>query len=246
MTGHRVTAGLSLLCALVFCAFAAPSAQAVPSGTAYFECGSGLGALDFSDSHCKTKVAPGTGTFGHKLIAAGSTEVELTNTEGAVFKGTVGGVAAELTATTFTSEATTVENTTVGEAMTGKGVGSGKYTGVVVVKPEKCSVTGGEIKQLSTTSTTEQSGAEMWVQFAPKAPGTTFAEFEMSGAECALKGQKLKVTGTAKGLPEGATLKFTTASTSGLKLAGNVASLTTTLTTRMKAAGNPVALTTTP
>ena len=90
MIGRRATVGLSLLCALAFCAFAAQSASAAKAvNTTAFTCVEGA-TKDFSDAHCDTKVTAGTGQYGHVVIPQGTTtEVvgENTTTGGAIVSG---------------------------------------------------------------------------------------------------------------------------------------------------------------
>jgi hypothetical protein len=83
MMGRKAVVGLSLLSALLFCAFAAQSASAAVStskNTTAFTCVTTGGTTnkDFKDEHCDEKVTPGTGSFEHKLIV-GSTEISGTN-----------------------------------------------------------------------------------------------------------------------------------------------------------------------
>jgi hypothetical protein len=69
MSGRKAIVGLSLLCALVFCAFGAATASAAGGSTA-FTCVKGAASADFEDEHCdKGKVGGG---FGHVEIAPGS------------------------------------------------------------------------------------------------------------------------------------------------------------------------------
>jgi hypothetical protein len=265
MTGRRVTVGLSLLCALAFCALAAPSAMAAKSGTAYYTCVIG-GTEDFEDEHCTEEVAEGD--WGHELIPPVTTEVTLTNIKTGTEKvktilvGEAGGSLFELEAESFMGEKTTIENSAGEENMVGTGEGEGTYTGVKVLKPsKKCGIAGGTVKQLPTTSAT--TGME--VEFKPKT-GTVFAEFEFTEPEksCALKGVKVKVEGSATGIPKGGTLQFTKASTEatkevcegkkagvGLCAAKKPAFFTTELTVKMNKEkpedpdGNAIVLTTT-
>jgi hypothetical protein len=89
MIGRRSAVGLSLLSALLFCAFAAQSAFAQKVGvkevvkstnTTAFTCVKGGGSLDFKDAHCDEKVEAKKGEFGHVAIANGTqTKLEVTN-----------------------------------------------------------------------------------------------------------------------------------------------------------------------
>jgi hypothetical protein len=83
MIGRRAVVGLSLLSALLFCAFAAQSASAAlktSTNTTGFTCVKGVTEKgDFKDEHCdETNV--GKGAFKHELIPLNTTtEVEFSN-----------------------------------------------------------------------------------------------------------------------------------------------------------------------
>jgi hypothetical protein len=64
MYGRRAVVGLSLLCALVFCAFAAPSAQAL-KGTTITTCKQVGSGATFQDEHC-TKQTMGAAQDGSR------------------------------------------------------------------------------------------------------------------------------------------------------------------------------------
>jgi hypothetical protein len=112
MIGRRAIAGLSLLSALLFCAFAAQSALATetkPANTTAFTCVSSGGSTnkDFKDAHCDEQVEPGKGSFEHKAIANGShTLIAATNVEPAVLKAKTPGGAATITCTTVKNNET--------------------------------------------------------------------------------------------------------------------------------------------
>lgn len=100
MVKHRAAIGLSLLSALVFCAFAAQSASAaVAKNTTAFTCiPEPNGKGDFEDAHCDKTHPKKEGKFTHSLITNAKTLVdssnqkvtnETKNSEPAVFKGTV-------------------------------------------------------------------------------------------------------------------------------------------------------------
>src|SRR5689334_16146452 len=66
---RRSAVGLSLICALVFCALSAQSASAAEGkNTTAFECVKGGGAKDFSDAHCDNNVGAGKGEYGHVVL----------------------------------------------------------------------------------------------------------------------------------------------------------------------------------
>jgi hypothetical protein len=240
MTGRRITAGLSVLCALVFCAFSVSSASA--TGTTAFTCVPGGGQNDFSDADCASFVGAGNGEFGHvALTPKTSTKVELNSVASTMAKlmGTIGGITTTLTATGFKSKNTTCENTEVESRMVQKCVGEGEYTSVIFSEgPPGCKIVGNTIKLLSTESVTK----EMEVNFKPTS--TTFAEFKFESCTTPGLNVTYKLIGTFNGIPSGANLGFTEASTSGLKFAGQSAFFIATFTAKMES-GNPLSLTTT-
>jgi hypothetical protein len=273
MTGRRAAIGLSLLSALVFCAFAAPNAMAL-KGTTAFTCEPATEGAGFSDEHCQTAVGSGA-KFKHKEIAVGTvTQVTAGNTETGSkliypkLKSTVGGLATELEAGGFTSciNKTSFTNKENGaKQMEAAGENCGEFYNVVVNKPAKCAVAGGTVKlnekgEGKTVVKTVEAKEEMYVEFLPPVASKIYAEFEFvnKGAEeCALKGTKVEVTGTAQanntteeGKLDGPTLKFTTAQTGKtLKLGAQKAEFEGTFTNRMLPtigqAENPIVLTTT-
>jgi hypothetical protein len=236
MTGRRITAGLSVLCALVFCAFSASSASA--AGTTAFECVSGGGLKDFSDADCGTFVGAGNGEYGHVALTPKTlTKVELNGGE-AKLMGTIFGITTTLVATGFKSKASTSENTEENGAMVIKGKVEGEFTGVTVAEgPPGCEVKGKVIENAKMTSTTK----EMEVKFTA-AP--TFGEFVFENCNILALNSRYKIIGTATGIPNGANLGFTEVSTSSLKFAGQAAFLVTTLTEKMEG-GNALSPTTT-
>lgn len=99
MTVRKVTIDLSLLSALVLCAFAAPNAMAI-NGTAAFKCIHTIpSGEEFSDEHCKSPQTGQSGFTEMGLPANTETKITTTNssTEGKVvnpkLKGSVAGVA---------------------------------------------------------------------------------------------------------------------------------------------------------
>ncbi len=266
MIGHRTAIGLSLLGALLICAFAAQSASAafVPAvNTTAFTCVPEGGKKDFKDAHCDEKVADGTGKFGHELIPAGETTVSITNakTEGegantAVLKGVLGGVAAEITATTIGGSGFILNEELPEKSKNHQVTGTvtAEYTGVKVVKPANCTTE--KIVVKSFFKGVEKGGPEantMGLEFTPDPEGTPFAKIPFAGEKCALKGKNLEVTGTAiaTGTPNpkekwsGATTVFTDAMTKEtLKIGEGPAEFSSKTTTTMSGGGNPISLTT--
>ncbi len=259
------TACVSLLSALLICAFAAQSASAaVAVNTTTVTCVKGKGDLDFLDEHCDEKVEKGKGSFGHEAIAGGTkTTVSVTNAgtqngtkEAAptIIKGTVFGVKHEITCQTTSGEGSLTNSEPV--------VKQHKVTGTVTINYTSCTVNkpagfGCEVKQPITLKSNvegvEGLGAgknEMGLEFKPAA-GETFEEITI--ANCVFAGTS-KITGIAigTGTPKptekhgGATYVFTNAMTKEtLKWAGNSVEISGSTTVTMSGGGNPVALTTT-
>ncbi len=234
MNGPRAAVGLSLLCALVFCALAAPSAMAV-KGTTAFTCKPIAKAATFADEHCTEGVDFGEG-FAHeeipvdKILDATATNV---GTEKkaipAKFKTAIAGIAVELEAESFHSCKETSVANLVDEKkqMVIAGDYCGEFTNVVVTKPAgKCTVTGKAVKleegfyegRVVLDKITKEE--EMYFEFRPP-EGEVFAEFKMEGIACPFKNMKFEVNGlVADANPmteefplDGATLNFTTEDT---------------------------------
>jgi hypothetical protein len=267
MIGRRSVAGLSLLCALFFCAFAAQSASA--KGTTAFTCAPNGGAKDFSDAHCDNPVTPGTGSFGHVAITT-ETLVQLTNdktknntTEHTpfVFKVELALAPARITCTHANGEAKLI-NEEVGGVMQTKGQEGGflNLTTCTVQEPLNCTVKEPIVWEMNSITRTNINTNEMGVEFKPPAGSTAFASITYEGASCGLKGKTFKVEGTMiatgrRGSTEavtssGATLEFTNAMTkTTLKTGGKPAELEGTLTLAMtnasKETENAITLTTT-
>jgi len=274
---RRTAVGLSLLCALSVCALAASSAGA-SRGTTAFNCATESSPTDvtigFEDEHC-TKVVFGEGAKQvHEELKPGTkTQLSVTNTNSEKksvnpkFKTTVLGVEVALEAKKFTSckEKSTVENKENGsKQMEAAGEFCGEFTEVTVSKPAGCSVKGGVITlnekgQGKTVVKEPKAGQyEMYVEFSPP-ESKVFTTISLEGGECALKGSKIEVTGSAKAtvtteegcvLVEGPKLQFTTAGTEGtLKAGASKAMFEGTFTARKapegEKEGNPVVLTTT-
>jgi len=276
MTGRRAIIVLLALSALVFCAFAAPNAMAL-KGTTAFTCKPvkkpGPEAKGFTDEHCTKEAGGELVSFIHEEITpALPTGLTVTNNETtttnvtAKFKSELGGMEFELEAPTFKScIGTWLANQ--GVAMFVGGKYCGEFTGVKVTKPAKCSVEKNTVELEKTgfwiteVKVNKEGKEEMWAEFRPPIPEpeeNVFTEFKFEGAECALKGKTVEVTGTARGNPttkatplDGATLKFTTGDTGKtLKVGAAKAEFSGTFTPRMseEAAGeelNPITLTTT-
>jgi hypothetical protein len=242
MTGRRLVAGLSLLCALVFCALMAPSAMAVKGTTAVTckpEPNPGKETLGFSDEHC-TKGAEGTAVkWVHEGITpAVKTQLEVSNSEtGAVFpptklKFTAEKVEVELEAASFASclGHTAVENKDNGEKPMEAIIPEfcGEFTKVVVKKGEGCVVLGEAIglptgagERGSGKSVVVNNGGkeEMYVEFIP-AEKKPFATFTLEKCKVAGLNKTYKLEGsvranvsTNEAQLDGPTLRVTTEQT---------------------------------
>jgi hypothetical protein len=209
MIGRKAIVGLSVLSALLFCAFAAESAFAVAAvNTTAFTCAKGGGDKDFSDAHCDQNVGKEKGEYGHIAIAVGKeTKVELTNakvteetkkSEPAVFKSKVGLTKTELECATLKGEGTFTNVETEGKH-TGTGQASIKFSECTVKQPQKCSVSE-PIVATGTGVPVEKLGAganEMGGEVKGSGAEETFTEVTYTGAECSLKGKTFKIKGSA-------------------------------------------------
>jgi hypothetical protein len=218
MIGRRATVGLSLLCALMFCAIAVQSASAQvgtkSTNTTAVTCVKGAGNSDFSDAHCDKKVPNGTGEYGHLAIANGkTTQIEVTNektknstTEAttSVLKGTVFKVTTEITCKVATTagapKASWIENVESEGKHTVKGTVNILFKTCTVVKPAKCTIA----EPIETVANfvgvegLKPGGNEMGVEFSGENAKGNFASLTFGNdAECSLKNQNFEVSGTA-------------------------------------------------
>jgi len=258
---HRTAVGLSLLCALVFCALAAQSASAAEgTNTTAYECVEGGGAKDFSDAHCDNQVTAGTGKFGHKVLPLSETiNISVTNektknntTESTpvIQKGTVFGLASEIECKSLTGEGTLKNEEPSAGVHRVKGTILAKFNTCTVKKPAIGCKVKQPIEVSSNVEGVEGLGAgknEMGLEFKPT--GEHFAQLKL---ESCFAAGTYNVDGTAiaTGTPTptskftGATSIFTEAMTKEtLKLGGNPASVSSSSTVT-KTGGSPVALTT--
>jgi len=156
MIGRRAVVGLSLLSALLFCAFAAQSASAVPAkNTTLVTCVKAKVAKtgDFDDEHCDKENKEKKGEWTHESIsnAIKNTLLEFTNTKtieggkdvkvNAVFKSKAFGVEAliECEEAQGTGEATNEEPTAKEHRFTIANI-EVKFTKCKVAKPAGCKV----------------------------------------------------------------------------------------------------------
>lgn len=255
MIGRRATVGLSLLCAFAICAFAAPTASAVPAkNTTAFTCVQNGGLKDFQDAHCDQKVIGGGGLFGHVPIPLNqTTEITVSNAQ-------TGGETLESTPTVFkfTFEGKPVEVSC--KNVHGEGtlhnvepqLGEHKVTGTLTIKVTEC-----KVKPMKCTVKepiefkTEFEGVEglgpeentHGIQYRPHVEGGgALVTLAFEGAECFLKEKVIAIKGTmiATGGPapnekhSGATQIFTNEMTKEtLKVGMNPAEHSGALTMRM-------------
>jgi hypothetical protein len=251
--------GLALLSALALCAFAAPSAAQAGTGTTAVTCVAEAEG-PFIDNHCSELAAnPKTeGHFKHATIANGTkTKTHFQSTLASItFSGTIALLKVKVTCTGMTGTGF-LENS---EPTPGNHTVSGSeidltYTGcdLMLGKTEiTCSLVGAEIvfSELKAMDVENAHGFAMGIKFEPKKAGV-FGVFT-TGPDCPnIPNQKFEFTGSMLGVPHGATLEFTEASTKPtLTLAGNAASLVDTDTIRMlnefNEPENPISFTTTP
>jgi hypothetical protein len=265
MIDLKATVTLSLLCTLLFCAFAAPNAVAL-KGTTAFECKAVAVGAEFEDEHCGIKAAGGGKGWKHEVINAGQTLLTASNNETGAkvlrpgISGTIEKQAFLIEASAFKTCANKafLENKENGvKQMEAAGETCGEFTGVEVFEPAKCTIKGGTIKLNEKTKgkTVVKENAEkkqeMFIEFTPPV-GKPFASFTFEGETCGLKGVTAEVTGSAKAnvttsetLLNGPTLIFTNQKT--LKVGGNEAVFNGTFTVRMQPGAEepPVVLTTT-
>ena len=247
MFGRRAAVGLSLLCALVSCAFAAPRASA--KGTTAFTCVEKAGEEGFLDEHCDTASSGASVKFVHKEIKPGvltaiavSNEKTSEETKGStpvVLRWSLGLTQIEIVCSKVSGTGT-IEDKEVEKTMQAVGTLQIEYTGCTVSKPNKCKVKE-PIVQNSNFTTYEAAEAEMGVEVSPKEKGI-FLSLTLENNEkeqCALK-QTYPFSGNAQGTPggsangPGATLAFTEGMGS-LSVGVNPATLISTSTLQTKA-----------
>jgi hypothetical protein len=260
MIGRRAVIGLSLLSALVFCAFAASSS---PAAITAYTCVKKVevGGAGFSKGHCKITDVVGSGAvYEEKTIAADTaTEIEVTNeetngeTSAAVdsrLEGLAAGIKTDITCKKVTGTGNLTNNSNGGKTMTVTGSVQAEFSEcetelTEAPKPKACKVKEPIVATANYSSVIE--GAEMYAKLEQIA-GIPFAtlKFENNGAETCPAALKIAagfpVTGSVTAEEDGATLKFPEKH-SKLLFAGNAATFTSIATLRMKA-GNPIFFTT--
>lgn len=213
MTGHRSVVGLCLLCALLVSAIAAPAASAATNGTTAFTCRNEGPGHAFSKAHCAPADAVG-GEYEHVAIpeskttsvvgTAGTTEGGKEVTK---LKGTLLGVNVEIQAKGLALEGTlTNSKAESGEHFT-HGEGKVIYTEASVTAPAEkgCKLKGGKVETKQVVATSAGQGDAL--KFTP-ASGTLFTEFAIEGCSVETLNNTYPVTGSVKGTPDGATIKF--------------------------------------
>jgi hypothetical protein len=263
MIGRRAIIGLSLLSALLICAFVAQSASAETArNTTAFTCVE-TGKGDFEDKHCdKTGPNKGKEKFAHVEIKLNeTTEVDVEKIVNPVLKGTVPGGKTEIECTTVKNgKESTIHNT---EPELGQHTFTGtvvtEFSGCTVKEPKKC-IVAEPIVSRSTLHGVEKTGPEkntMGVEFIGEGEEETFATIEYKNKEkevCALNGQVFKVKGSAiatsgsgsqSSKESGATLVYEPGNEmQKLKLGANAAEFKGTFASK-RVGGNYIALTTT-
>lgn len=271
MIGRRAVIGLSLLSALIFCAFAAQSASAEKSvNTTAFTCVKSGGStnLDFADEHCDEPVPAGTGKWEHKKIPLDETTgVEVSSEkvtngtkddEPAVLKGAIGLTKTEISCTEVIDTGSTLHNVETEKKHTLTGEAKVHYNKCEVLKPAKCTVKA-PIVTTATVVGVEKLGAEantMGIEYKGIGEKENFATITFEGAECALKGQVFEVRGSVVATSgpttassqtnkySGATVVFTPEKEmEKLKFGANTAEFTNIATLRMDG-GDPITATT--
>jgi hypothetical protein len=178
--------------------------------------GGAFGLEDFSDSHCDTKVTPGTGEYNHEVIAnftstkLGGTNEKVTEstkkTEPAVLKGTIGlaKVTIECMAVKTDETKSFIENNepTVGQHVV-SGTVRNEFSSCNVKELAKCTVGEPIITEATFVGVDNLIGPKgeanaMGIQFVGEGLEERFAEVEFKdkGAEaCSLKGKKFPISG---------------------------------------------------
>jgi hypothetical protein len=267
MIRRRAVVGISLLCALAFCAFAQSASAAPAKNTTAFTCVEGAGQFDFEDAHCDKRVPAGQGKFGHKPIPLlQTTEITVTNakTQNETFAATP---------TVFRFNWKGIITEVVCKTVHGVGtmhnvepeLGEHKVTGTLTIKAFECTVPKPmkcAVKQ-PIEYKTEFEGVELpenthGLEFKPHVEGGgPLMTITFMGPECPFKGEVVPIEGTmiATGGPNpkekhsGATQIFTNEMTKEtLKVGGFPAEHSGALTMRMAPVEgveqNPIAFTT--
>lgn len=224
MVGHRAAVGLSLLCALVFCAFAAASASAefgtkgVATTAVTCVLADEVGKGQFDDAHCNEESETEEGDYDHKPLEAEvneKTDIEATSVETAMetkanasitIKFGTGETAVEITcqeAHRTGGENSYIENEEKEKQHTVTGTLEVDFVKCEVKKPAKCKVKE-PIEFKAKFEGVEKMGINkntMGVEFQgdpdPDSPFMSVV-LENKGIEkCPLNGKKYDIDGTA-------------------------------------------------
>ena len=243
MSRRMTIIGLAALCALALSAISAAGASAGVTATTCLSGASDGGGSTTTNVNCETG---STGTFGMKTFT-GSTPLGLNTITPPVLTGKLFGATVELKATGVNCVGCKGENKEVGGVM--EVVGSGgslEFVGVKVAGAEsKCTVVGSATEKITTKAlkftTTSLAGATL-----EPVTETLLAQFNITGSECTVAGNNIKVTGKAAATLNGAKLTVNvTKASEELKLEGEKASMTGVGTVKNKATNTALALTTT-
>jgi|ERR1043166_3016494 hypothetical protein len=224
MIRRRAVIGLSLLSALLCCAFAAQGALAVEKeseNTTAFTCAPGSGA-GFSDAHCDKAVGSGA-SFVHTAIAnntqtkIGGNNEKVTNStkdhETAVLGGKIGLTATEITCTKYTIDEKNsyIENSEPkAKDHKVKGTVRAEFSECTVHKPTFCRIDEPVVVEATFVGVDGLTGPKteenaMGLRFkGEKEAGASkdvFASvtYRDNGGACALKDKTFPITGTAIG-----------------------------------------------
>ncbi len=223
MIGRRTVIGLSLLSALLVCAFAAQSASAIVTkhslNTTMVTCKKeATKTHEFADAHCDTKASPvNTGEFAHVKVAAGTTtNIGATNAgvtestkkaEPAILKGTIGLAKITIECTVVKNNVVTSSGTNTepaGGQHTVSGFGETEFSTCNVKELLKCVVAEPIVAKVNGTGAEGMEGPKgeknaMGGLVVGAGAEETFAEIEFKnkGAEaCSLNAKKFPVKGS--------------------------------------------------
>lgn len=241
-----------MLCALAFSAFAAQSAAAATKGTTAFTCKEVATGAQFSDAHCKTAKAGGSG-FAHVAIAQGTT-TKITGTnettggakQTALLRSTQSGVEEELQAKVVEGSGSLINTIDESGEHHVHATGTITYKEVSVTKPagKGCEVYEdtekaeegalGVVKTKEITGTSTGQGDRILIK---PAVGEVFATFIITNCSLAALNGTYEVKGQLTATTEGATLVATegdVTTQNTLKLRGQKAGLDGILTIKGK------------
>jgi hypothetical protein len=258
MIGRKSVLSLSLLGAMMLCAFSAQSAFAVSGWTAdhnttAYECTKSAAELQFSDAHCDNT---GGSTYGHTKLGA-STAISVTNagtassttaSTPAVLHGEPFGIATTITGTTVTGSGT-INNDSTNHRITGTVTTVYKNLDVES-ELGGCEVPGGKIEFTVSFESVHKANGEMGLEYKPiNGPETPFVVIPLSCLGGLIE-LEVPVNGTAVGVGknpsanESGATQFFSASTEELESGGSPATFNAAYTTTVTSNGNGVTGTT--